>query len=79
VSRESLFIPLTNDRGEPIYVNMALVQCIMPFDAIRFESHESRCRSQLVCGEGNSYRVRETVDEIHALVERAARQGPPVN
>ena len=67
-----MFIPLTNDRGERIYMNMALVQCIMPFDAARFESHERSCRSQLVCGEGNNYRVRETVDEIHALVKRVA-------
>ena len=63
-----MFVPLTNDRGERIYVNMALVQCITPFDAEYFESHESRCRSQLCCGTATYYRVRETVDEILALV-----------
>jgi hypothetical protein len=73
-----MFLPLTNDRGERVYMNMMLVECIMPFDAARFESHESSCRSQLICGKGDYFRVRETVEEIHSLIERA-RTGPPVN
>lgn len=63
-----MFVPLTNDRGERIYVNMALVQCIIPFDAASFESHERHCRSQLFCGTATYYRVRETVEEILALM-----------
>jgi hypothetical protein len=62
-----MFVPLTNDRGERIYVNMTVVQCIMPFDAASFQSHERNCRSQLTCGTAQ-YRVRETVDEIRALM-----------
>jgi hypothetical protein len=62
-----MFMPFTNNDGQRVYVNMALVECIMPFDAQRFQSHESKCRSQLCCGTAH-YRVRETVDEILALV-----------
>jgi hypothetical protein len=62
-----MFVPLTNDRGERLYVNMALVQCLMPFDATHADSYERRCRSQLSCA-GGYYRVRETVEEIQALM-----------
>jgi hypothetical protein len=62
-----MFVPLTDDRGERIYVNMTRVECIMPFDAQRFQSHETRCRSQVCCTTAH-YRVRETVEEVLALV-----------
>ena len=65
-----MFIPLMNDRGERIYVNMMLVQCLMPFDATHADSYERRCRSEISCA-GGYYRVRETVEEIIALVEQA--------
>jgi hypothetical protein len=62
-----MFIPLMNDRGERIYVNMMLVQCLMPFDATHADSYERRCRSGISCA-GGYYRVRETVEEIRALM-----------
>ena len=74
-----MFIPLTDDRGERIYVNMALVQCLMPYDAQDFHYQQRSCRSRLRYGEGVYDTVRETVEDIHALVERAAGHGPPVN
>jgi hypothetical protein len=39
----------------------------MPFDATHADSYERRCRSQLSCV-GGYYRVRETVEEVRALM-----------
>ena len=62
-----MFISLTNNGGEPVYVNMALVVRVAPYDGESEGGPYGRCRSQLLFGDGEALHVRETPEQIMDL------------
>jgi hypothetical protein len=77
-----MFISLTENDGEPIYVNPALVISFTSYDGQKRGGPYGGCRSRLLCG-GSGYSeeqtvqlyVRETPKEIMQKVILAGLQG----
>lgn len=67
-----MFITLTNNAGARVYVNMAQVVGVAPYDGEREGGPYGRCRSQLLYGDAEAIYVRETSEEVMTLAQ------PPV-
>lgn len=71
-----MFIPLTNNNGERVYVNLALVVRIAPYDGASADDPYGNCRSQLLYGDGAALHVRETPEQIMALQHGSGAETP---
>jgi hypothetical protein len=75
-----MFIALTNDREERVYINMALVVRVAPYDGASEGGPYGRCRSQLLYGDGEAIYARETPEQIMEKtgdLPRTRRSPPP--
>ena len=76
MSRESMFISLTNHRGQPVYVNLALVVWVAPYDGASEGGPYGTCRSYLLSGGDEALHVRETPEQIMDLQHGSGAETP---